>query len=1062
MTSNINSETPINSLDFVDDSHSNLLNDFGAMTAGNHSHACYNSICGTCLKRLVDCSCQQTSSDYSTTDDAGNSIETFDDDEFHLNESLFLNCKYYNVEAVNNNHLKYSRDLFLIHFNIRSLQKNIDKLFHFVSQLKNSPDIIAITETKLNKSKICFNIDLTGYKFIHSDSCTKAGGVGFYIKSSLPYIVRTDIDLNLETVENMWLQVETNNRPTTIGVVYRHPEYSVDQLSNFSNSLEKILQNFSNSKIDFFITGDFNIDLGSLNSNRVFRNYADNLISYSIKCAINKPTRITETSKTLLDHLYTNNHNRLIFSGIIISDISDHFPIFAFICNSKAKTKKKVENFSIRDFSNFSVESFNDDLAIRLSQFRVDEIRSPHDQFKDFLTIFNDAVNSHAPRRRATRKEKQIKSKPWLSKCLLKSIKLKNKMYKQCLLNRFSYSVYKQYRNFLNKAIVGAKQLHYKKILADEKQNIGKVYDIVNQICKLKNKENLVPKNIIQSNGKLTSEPLEIAQTLNQYFVNIGCNMAKNIPEPSSTFRNPSTSIINSIFLSPSTPNEVSLLIDQLRNRKAVRHNDAETKFLKYSKSIISPVISDLFNLCIEKGIFPNCLKVAEVIPVFKNGDRDKPTNYRPISLLSQFDKVIEKMIFTRIYSYLEKNKLLSNKQFGFRPNSSTTYAISTLYDKLINNIDKDMYTCCIFLDLSKAFDTVDHGILLWKLKYYFGIRGSALKLIESYLSDRYQYTNISGNFSNQLKLQIGVPQGSCLGPLLFLMYINDLPLTSDFDTTLYADDTALMLCDRNINSLEVRVNSELYKVDQWLKRNKLSLNFGKTNYIVYDKQPHKVCTSSLALTLNNTSLKRVQSIKYLGVYFDEKLNWDVHINNLSLQLARCSGLFCKLRYYAPKETLCLLYYSLVYSKINYGILTWGTASKTLLHNLEVKINRILRIISFSSIYTPVETLYKTFNFLQLLEIYKLELGKFMYQLYHNKLPADFILSFKKISQIHSHETRQINTTTYFLPRMKKSLGHSLLAYRGVQLWRKIENDIKDRHWVSFKKQYKRCIISNR
>ena len=190
---------------------------------------------------------------------------------------------------------------------------------------------------------------------------------------------------------------------------------------------------------------------------------------------------------------------------------------------------------------------------------------------------------------------------------------------------------------------------------------------------------------------------------------------------------------------------------------------------------------------------------------------------------------------------------------------------------------------------------------------------------MKSYLSNRYQYTNINGKFSNQLKIQIGVPQGSCLGPLLFLMYINDLPLTSNFDTILYADDTALVLSDDNLHSLEIRANSELTKVEQWLNSNKLSLNVSKTNFIVINKHPHKVCSTSLTLTLSNISLKRVKLVKYLGIYIDEKLSWEVHIQNLSLHLARCSGLFCKLRYYVPRETLRLLYYSLVYSKINYG-----------------------------------------------------------------------------------------------------------------------------------------------
>ena len=468
--------------------------------------------------------------------------------------------------------------------------------------------------------------------------------------------------------------------------------------------------------------------------------------------------------------------------------------------------------------------------------------------------------------------------------------------------------------------------------------------------------------------------------------------------------------------------------------KKTVRSNDVETRFIKYSKSIISPIISDLFNLCVNKGVFPNCLKIAEIIPIHKKGDINKATNYRPIALLSHFNKLMEKMIFSRLYSYLEKKQLLNDNQFGFRPNSSTAFAISSLYDKLINNIDNGLFSCCVFLDFSKAFDTVDHKILLWKLHKYFGIKGTCLNLFESYLSNRYQYTNILGHYSNNNKITIRVPQESCLGPLLFLLYINDLPLSSNFDSILYADDTAMILSDSNINSLINRVNNELNIIDFWLRKNKLSLNYSKTSFIIFNKQPNKTFDYEFKLKINNNPIKRVNSIKYLGVLIDSKLSWSEHVDYLNLQLARYSGLFTRLRRYVTNEILCFVYYSIIYSRIKYGILSWDTASNSLLKKVEIRLNRILRVITNKSIYTPVGMLYTSLNTLKVTDIYNLELGKFMLELENNKLPRVFLNFFKKINEIHSHETRLIKTSTYFLPRVTKLFGQLLLSYRGVKL----------------------------
>ena len=286
-----------------------------------------------------------------------------------------------------------------------------------------------------------------------------------------------------------------------------------------------------------------------------------------------------------------------------------------------------------------------------MNNFKVSKDLSPHHQFQTFIDIFTDILNFHAPYRRTTRKEKKLKEKPWLTKGLLKSIKQKNKMYKKFLdhLNCSLHIQYKKYRNTLNRALECAKYNYYNKILIQNKHDIGKVYERINEICKLKSKKRVLPNKIVDETGSHIEDPQYIAETFNNYFACISHKMAESISDfpkklPISQLH---TSSANSFFMFPSSTDEVAQLIENLNDKKTVRSNDVETRFIKYSKSIISPIVSDLFNLCVNKGVFPNCLKIAEIIPIYKKGDINKATSYRPIALLSQFNKLMKKIIFS-------------------------------------------------------------------------------------------------------------------------------------------------------------------------------------------------------------------------------------------------------------------------------------------------------------------------------------------------------------------------------------------------------------------------------
>lgn len=339
-------------------------------------------------------------------------------------------------------------------------------------------------------------------------------------------------------------------------------------------------------------------------------------------------------------------------------------------------------------------------------------------------------------------------------------------------------------------------------------------------------------------NQKCYTNKSDICNKLNEHFINIGPTLANKLPTSNidpSTFIN--RSFQNSFNFRGICAYEVSDLIRGLNANKATI--GVPTKCVKLACNHISEALALVFNLSLSQGIMPNTLKISKVTPIDKGGESYEPTNYRPISTLSAFTQIFEKLVYKQLISYIEKYNILTECQFGFRKGHSTEQAIIEITDNLRKSIDNNLYTCGVFLDFAKAFDTVNHKILLAKLEKY-GIRGTPLKWFNSYLTDRQQYVEIHNVRSSIKTVICGIPQGSTLGPLLFLLYINDIVNSSDkLSFRIFADDTNIFASSKNAKELESTINQELVRVKNWCDINKLSINLQKTNYMII-KSPQK------------------------------------------------------------------------------------------------------------------------------------------------------------------------------------------------------------------------------
>jgi len=952
--------------------------------------------------------------------------------------------QYYTLDRLNSvlNQASPST-LTVLNFNVRSFNANGEVFVSSLDSFKIYPDIIVLTETWLcaGNEDLC-NID--GYNSFHTVRRNgRGGGVSVFCKSDIRCVKLENFSFGTGTIEVCTVRIDVGSSSIYLVAIYRPHS---DTVTNFIEALEKIIQDQLLNRAKIVIAGDLNINLLNDSCGDV-QNFIYTLQSLNFIPVVTKPTRFQgdgdSQSATLLDHIWTNNLVEYT-SGIILYDLTDHCPTFmCFNCFREETSPHEKLKIAVRCHNSENVDRFL--TALGQVEWSFDRLNLDC-SVGNFLETVQSLYARCFPVNTKLISNKRL-NKPWLTPGILKSIRTKStyfKMFKAGVIDRQTNS---RYRNKLTSLIRISKRNYYNKKCNDCGNDAKKMWSLINGLLS-KRAGRKVAEKIIVNNIEVTNE-IDIAEEFNKFFASIASELDDSIPRSNySPLRSLVGNYPNSFFMSPATPDEVVKIIMNLKSRG--KSGDVAPVFLwKKASHVLAPPIADLINLSFQSGVFPNSLKNSTVTPVYKAGIDTNVSNYRPISVLPTLSKIFEKCMCSRLMSYVEKRNIICPEQFGFQKGKGTVDAVLDFVGRIYRALDDRNHVVSMFVDLRKAFDTVNHAVLLDKLLFY-GVRGLPLELIRSYLKDRKQIVKVKSMTSGPRIMNVGLPQGSILGPLMFLLYVNDLPAVSElFSCVMFADDTTLLSADHNYVNLIGRVNCELQKIVEWTNANRLSVNVDKTIAMLYSNRLASI-DDDLVPVLNNKPVKFSSSVKFLGVTVDDKLKFSEHASNMCNKLSKVVGILYKLQPYLSEGSLISVYYGLAFPYLIYCNMVWGATFPTHTNSLFLLQKKIVRLITGSDRLAHTDPLFYRTAILKLSDLHTYLLCVHMFCRVHGNMAAGVT---------HSYNTRNRD---YVVPSLNRlTLTQHSLTHAGPRAWNALPAELKEvGNLHIFKKRLKVYLIS--
>lgn len=962
-------------------------------------------------------------------------------------------------KTLNTSQKKTNKGFSILHQNIRSARNKINMIEALVAEL--NPDLLCLTELGLGKTEV-EELRIPGYS-LKANYCRSNmkqqnghGGVGIYISNKINSIVEPlDVSSYCSDglIEIAAVKIKFKSSSVLINCVYRPPTLIKEKIDTALELLTDCLHETYRNMDGLVIVGDTNICM--LSNDYRYKKLMECAKIFNLRSVLNLPTRVTQSTSSSIDNILITAsipHTAKVHE----TAITDHHGVSLTIAIKK--DHKPQLHRVVRSYDEENCFLYKERLKSQnwLDVYSKDDTNEAYEAFAGILQCLRDiSFPLVKQKEKNSHKEKLDPTAIKLKQNIIALVELRNSGLLADDESKLRIKKAKEeYRDYLN-------QTKRNKI-ANKLQNsaclIKDAWKIVNQ--ERKSKDNQKGVTSLVENDKKITEAKEIADMLNDFFIKEPSRLVVDnekvilggLPAVPS-LGNP---VNKGMFLFPVSEYEVLKIITSLKNKTSTGQDGTSNFLLKLVAEEIAKPLAHVINLSFQEACFPKALKISRVTPVFKKGSKENKENYRPISLVSSIGKVFEKAFYSRLSGFLAKHTVISVNQHGFQRGKSTIGAVLEATEKILEGMDQKRSVLGIFLDSSKAFDCVEHAVLLNVLSNY-GIRGNANNWLRSYLQDREQYIEVEcviGNCwehvkSENLKIERGVPQGSVLGPLLYLVYANPLlqnTLKTGVSRMMFADDTTSLIAASSLSDAEITANIEAGAIVQELANQSLVVNRKKTTFIWFGASLNSFEPKLFA---GDEEIGRADETKFLGMTIDKNMTWDGHIEHLTDKLS--AGLFVlrRISQIADEKTALMVYYALVHSHISYGIVLWASAGEGKREQILKLQKRAIRCITGIGRLESCRDHFRRLGILTVTSLFILEAAT---------LVRDNLSSLETLGNSHSYNTR--NREQFSTPAHRTKKYESSPLYQGRRVYSHLPEAIREASTRSiFRKRLKNHLI---